>query len=678
MLDFNTALELMKKYGYDSASLHPFIYSKDNTIGICYSYVDDNFGILERTFYFSTVEEMDQFLKEFKWCKEHGKENNVRMILDNYEIVNPKVLYLRNEKVMVKDEMFNIEYYDQMEDQKKEMDQMSRILLEASNLIQYYETNKQGQMDYFRMVLKKKNDLRQKYYDLQNKIDSFNKVENIHQLRLLPELFGDCGINANMEIATKDRLSQYKAKAPSFEEAIDFVHEVWELNESLENNYFYFNTIKEENAIDNETIVVDKKLALINKVMESNFHPFGVDLISKFRKINRECKANETVITDDFLNTIKNGITAKYSKYEKIDYLNACDYLKEAMTNNNYDQLAEKYSPKAVVIEETVRYPKDKVKALMGDIYKNNLSVSEQAILTLYNTRFKRLFEYILQVPDFVNKPVLDLINTLSSYGDFAKLKKECYEDLKMSLDEAQNLKIKNSVFANIKFDSFENFITSIAGELNSLLQVKNRMILPSDLTLYFKLFSFEELNSKYIYPLTDDLNSLVGSMKSDNEMIGLVLLKKDTPVLYSPYTVDFGKANSKEAVTFNIKSSQDVNMLVDVNNVVVLRDENLVNVVKYFSEPIKENGVAHVEDLKVRGKTSFCKFTISSNIKQQTVVQESVPPIVEAPKVPEVPNQPTESNEQVKKELNNAVETSTLVSQDVVNGIENGDVTNG
>ena len=96
MLDFNTALELMKKYGYDSASLHPFIYSKDNTIGICYSYVDDNFGILERTFYFSTVEEMDQFLKEFKWCKEHGKENNVRMILYNYEIVNPKVLYLSN------------------------------------------------------------------------------------------------------------------------------------------------------------------------------------------------------------------------------------------------------------------------------------------------------------------------------------------------------------------------------------------------------------------------------------------------------------------------------------------------------------------------------------------------------------------------------------------------------
>lgn len=621
MLDFNSALELMKKYGYNSASLHPFIYSKDNTIGICYSYVDDNFGILERVFYFSTLEEMEQFLKEFKWCKEHGKENNIRMILDNYETMNPKVLYLRNEKVMVKDEMFHLEYYDQMEDQKEEMDKMSRVLLEASNLIQYYDTNKQGQMDYFRMVLKKKNDLRQKYYDLQLRVDSFNKIEKDHQLRLLPDILGDCGINESMEIATKDRLSQYKAQNPSFEEAIDFVHDVWELNERLETNDFYFNTIKEENLINNETNLVDAKLALIDKVNSSKFHPFGVNLINKFRKINKKCKETEQLITDEFLTNIRNNINLKYSKYDKIDYLNACDYLKEAMQNNNYDELVQRYSPKTVVVEETVRLPKDQVKTLLADIYTKNLTVSEQAMLTLYNTRFKKLFEYILQIPEFATKPTNEIINILNNYGDFSKIKKECYDDLKGTLEEANNLKIKNSVFANITFESFENFITSIVRELVHILNIKNKMTLPSDITLYFKLFSFEELNSKYIYPLTDDLNSLVGSIKTDKEMIGLVLLKKDTPILYSPYMVDFGPANTKEIVTYSIKNASNINMLVDVNNVMILRDENLVNVVKYFSEPIKENGVAHVEDLKVRGKTSFCKFTISSNIKNQQSV---------------------------------------------------------
>ena len=632
MLDFNSALELMKKYGYNSASLHPFIYSKDNTIGICYSYVDDNFGILERVFYFSTLEEMEQFLKEFKWCKEHGKENNIRMILDNYETMNPKVLYLRNEKVMVKDEMFNLEYYDQMEDQKEEMDKMSRILLEASNLIQYYDTNKQGQLDYFRMVLKKKNDLRQKYYDLQLRVDDFNKIEKEHQLRLLPDILGDCGINEAMEIATKDRLSQYKAQNPSFEEGIDFIHDVWELNERLETNDFYFQTIKEENLINNETNVVDAKLALIEKINNRRFHPFGVNLINRFRKINRKCKANEQLITDEFLNNIRNNINLKYSKYEKLDYLNACDYLKEAMQNNNYDELVQRYSPKTVVVEETVRLPKDQVKKQMAEVYQNNLTTTEQAMLTLYNTRFKKLFEYILQIPDFANKQTSEVIQILNNYGDFSRIKKECYDELKSSLEEANNLKIKNSVFSRIIFDSFDNFISSIVSELNNLLNVKNKMTLTSDLTLYFKLYSFEELNSKYIYPLTDDLNSLVGSIKSDREMIGLVLLKKDTPVLYSPYMVDFGPANSKEIVTYTIKNASNINMLVDVNNVVILRDENLVNVVKYFSEPIKENGVAHVEDLKVRGKTSFCKFTISSNIKNQQVVDLNAQGAVETP----------------------------------------------
>ena len=55
MFDVNSALNVMKKYGYDSTSLHPFLFKKDNSIGLCYSFVDDNFGILERIFLFSTL-----------------------------------------------------------------------------------------------------------------------------------------------------------------------------------------------------------------------------------------------------------------------------------------------------------------------------------------------------------------------------------------------------------------------------------------------------------------------------------------------------------------------------------------------------------------------------------------------------------------------------------------------
>ena len=43
MIDFDSALELMRKYGYSSTSVHPFIYKKGDTLGICYSYIDENY-----------------------------------------------------------------------------------------------------------------------------------------------------------------------------------------------------------------------------------------------------------------------------------------------------------------------------------------------------------------------------------------------------------------------------------------------------------------------------------------------------------------------------------------------------------------------------------------------------------------------------------------------------------
>lgn len=615
MFDVNVALNIMKKYGYDSASLHPFLYKKDNSIGICYSYVDDNFGILERIFLFSTPEEMDEFLKEFQWFKKNGKDNNVRMILENYETVNPKVIYLRNEKIMMKGEMFNIEQFDAMEAHKKELDEMSRILLESTNLLAYYDSIKKGQMDYFGMVANLRNDLRQKYYNLQKEVDKYNKIELERPLRLLPTNLNNCGISVQMEIVAKDRLSQYKSVNPPVQEAIDFIKDVWELNMNLELNDYYFKTQIEENDIQNEMKVVNEKMNYMKKVNEKSNHFFEVDLVKKFRKINRECKESFNILTQQSIDNIIMSIKNKYSYYDKIDYLSACNYLKEASQNNDYDTLARKYSVKGEVVEEIVRWPIEKViEDLKGQYAK--LSIDEQAITTLYNSQLKKLLDYILEIPTFYNVPVSNIINILNSKNDFAKLKIECYDSLHNRLDEAANLSLKNKVFNKVDFSSFELFIQSLVNLLTVTLNINNRMILNSDVTLYFKLNDLKELETKYIYSLTNDLNSLVADIKKETEMIGLVLLKKGTPIIYSPYYIDMGNLASKDSgVVFSIKNAEHVNLLVDVNDVVILRDNNLVNVVKYFSQPIKENDISIVEDLKVSGKTTFCKFTIRSNI---------------------------------------------------------------
>ena len=104
MLDLDTALDLLNKYGYTSIQVHPFVYQDGDTIGLCYTYVDEDYGLLERIKIFNNAEEFEEFLKMYNWVQTNGKLHHVRMILDNYESINPKTMFLRNEKIMVEGE----------------------------------------------------------------------------------------------------------------------------------------------------------------------------------------------------------------------------------------------------------------------------------------------------------------------------------------------------------------------------------------------------------------------------------------------------------------------------------------------------------------------------------------------------------------------------------------------
>ena len=188
MIDFDSALELMRKYGYSSTSVHPFIYKKGDTLGICYSYIDENYGILERVKFFDSLEVMEEFLKKITWVKTNGKANNVRMILDNYETVDPKVIFLRNEKIMVKGEMEDIEGFEARAAAQAKMDEVSKVILQAGNLLLVYDDLKTRQIDYYSSVIKLRNEVRQKYFDLQTMVDDYNGVKTNKEVKFLPDV----------------------------------------------------------------------------------------------------------------------------------------------------------------------------------------------------------------------------------------------------------------------------------------------------------------------------------------------------------------------------------------------------------------------------------------------------------------------------------------------------------
>lgn len=632
MLDFDTTFELMKKYGY-SSTVHPYIYQNGESIGLCYSYIDEDFGTLERIKLFEDADTLEDFLKKLDWVKVNGKKYHVRMALDNYESINPKVMFLRNEKIMVEGEMFDIDNYDYRESQRLQMDDVSKVIYEAGDLLLVYDEMKGRQLQYLKSIVRLKNKLRQKYFDLQTEVDKYNKYKVERALVLLPEV-ADIGINEMLEINIKDRYNMYVTQRPTYEEAVEFLKEVWELNKSLELNVKYYEALKEENDVRNELKVVEQKLSLMRD-LNDNYKPlFGVDLVGKFRKINRVCKKYSNTISDSFISENINTINRKYAVFNDLDILFTSDYLREAIQNTNYADLAIKYSKdKSKQEVKRSRKPLNEVASSLSLQYRDKLDSDEQAILVLYNNhKYRKLCNAILQLDNFDTLPIKKVISKINGIKGFSKIKSECYDVVKRRLEDPINQKIKTMLFRNYDFTTFDSFISSLIKELVRLKNVNNKMVINGDINMYLIVNKVEDVEKDKFLVVTNSLNSLLIETKDTNKMIGITLLKENSPVLYSPYYFDVGDIYSKNAsLQMSIKEMIDFELLIDTSDILINVDPFRTNVVRYYSEPNAIDNILVVNDLKMNYKTTFCKFAFTSNLEGvlpqvNNVVVESQP----------------------------------------------------
>lgn len=631
MFDFDNVLELMKKYGYSSTSVHPYIYQNGDSLGICYTYIDDEYGLLERIKIFEDMESFEYFLKQLDFLKTNGKNYNIRMVLDNYESMNPKVVFLRNDKIMVEGEMFDISSFDLRENQRSQLDRVTQVVYKAGDLLLVYDEVKGRQLQYLKNIVSLKNTLRTKYFELQKEIDTYNKYKVERVLNLLPDV-RDIGINDTMEIAIKDRYNMYIAQTPSYEEAVDFLKEVWDLNKNLELNSKYYEAQKEENDTRNEIRVVDEKLALMKKLNEDYKPLFGIDLVSRFRKINKKFNLINNSIADEVIQENIERVERKYAVYDRLDILATSDYLREAMQNTNYEDLALKYSTasnKNNVI--TNKLPLNEVAASLSIQYRDRLDISEQAIMVLYNNhKYRKLCNALLEIEGFETLPIKKVVNKLNGLKGFSKIKTECYDIVKKRIDDPVNASVKMSLFNGFDFTSFESFISSLIQGLVKLRSVNNKMVINGNINMYLQVKNVNDINGKKFVLVTNDLNGLLNETKENHGMIGIVLLKANTPVLYSPYYFDVGDIYNKDAsLQMYIKEMINFELLVEISDITINIDPVKTNVVRYYSEPVVSDNVSIVSDIMMSYKTTFCKYAFTNNLP---VMEESVPQVVVNP----------------------------------------------
>ena len=622
MIQIDSALELFNKYGYSSITSHPYIYQSGESVGICYKYIDEDYGELERIKVCKSIEEMQEFFESFKWYENNGKVRHVRMILDNYESYNPKNMYLRNDKIMVEGEMFDIDSYDQKEQLRKDMDQVSKVVYEAGDLLLVYNEIKSRQLLYLKSLVELKNHLRSKYFELQKEVDTYNRVKAKRELTLLSD-YTESGINDAMEISLKDKYNQYIVKMPDLGEALDFLKEVWELNYNLELNQKYYDAIREDSEIRNEIKVVEQKIELMKDLNDDLKPLFGTDLVSKFQKINQKCKETSSNLSDETVNTQLDAVKRKYAYYSRLDPVYVSDFLREAIQNSNYEDLALKYATGATVdVLNKYKMPLNEVAADLTVKYREKLNVEEQSVMVLYNNeKYRKIFDVILSIPNFSSLTIKEVIKELNSIKGLSKLKTECYDSVKKRIDLPENASIKNSLFNNVDFTTFETFISSLISKLALLKNVNDRMTLPGDINMYLTVDNVNDLQANEFVMVTSDLPALKDEVLNTKEMIGITLLKGGTPVLYSPYYFDLGDTFSKDASpAMYIKEMVNLDLLVDISDIIVNIDPNMTNVVNYVSSSNMDGNLTLVEDLHMKNMITFCKYALTSRTVAQTV----------------------------------------------------------
>lgn len=622
-MDFENVISLLRKYDFSSTTTHPFIFLDNDNIGICFAYYDENYGYLERVKFFKNLEILEDFLKKLKWFRDNGKANNVNIVLDDYTIINPKVVFLRDKKVMVKGEMFDIAGFDMREKQKDQLDEISRTILEAGNLLLIYDEIKNRQNEYLNSVNILCNELRRKYHELQDQVDKYNDFHVERAISLLPETVVNEAINELMEKSAKDRYGIYKTNHPSLEEAKSFVREVWELNMNLELNRKYYEAQVVENNTRNEIRVVNKKLAFMKKLNEEDKGIFRIDLVKEFRKINYECAQNSILISDDFVNAKMRSVEKKYSYYGVVDLIYLANFLKECTYDTNYADVALKYCSSLKV--KDIRKPLNIIASDLFVQYRDNLTINEQAIIVLYNSKYRDLFDLILAIPEFSNKTVQEINKIISKSKGFSKIKSECYDIVKTRISDPINANIKNKIFANINFDSYELFLESIINQLKLLLGISNKIVMSSDVNMYFLVNNINDINSKKFISITNDLNTLKSKIVNNTDLIAITTLKYGLPVIYSPYYLDFGDMYQKETVKMEIREMNRFDLLIDINQVIINinNDDNITTVIDYVSNKKVVGDVTLVDQLNVQQQVRYCKLACAgkNNYNQTGVI---------------------------------------------------------
>jgi hypothetical protein len=597
MITFESALKVLKKYGYKSKDSQPYLYKNNKEIGINYSYIDDKYGITDRVISFRNDIDLDMFLKKYQWYKLNNKKYNVKLKLNNYEISSPEVLYIRDNHVMTDDEMFNIDSYDKTKKKNNRLSHAKKKLIEAENLMNHYNNEKRIKEQFVNNFNAKENELRKNYIELQSLVDTYNRTKQNIEFEKFDNEFATSKI---IEDNINELLNQFKDKLPNEEKLSKLTTSLWDLNKDLELNEAYMYALKYNDDVDEELRLTVTKIDYMNELLSKKRSIFKiVDLKKIFNNID-STSTYESIYGDDFEEKYKTFVYSKYDVLDKIDEFRLCEYLNNFKTRKTYD--IEK-NIKRCSQKDNKKNEYESMEVIQKELtkqYNANLNEKEKAALTLYVSLYKQLFDLIQRINNYDTLETSELINLLNITDNYNSLMDECFTKVKELLKD--NKTIKTKIFKHIKFNNEEDFIKSLVSTLKVITKINNKLVLKHNTKVFFIVSDLENINKEKIITTSSTISPYMNS-NNKNRVIS-ARLKKGINILYSPKYLNI-LDNKLELI------DNKGELLLDTRDINIILDDNIVTYTRFKSNIVKEEDYSYIDKYDINYKININKAII-------------------------------------------------------------------
>ena len=564
MLKAEQILKILKKYGFYSLNRAPYLYQNGNELGVYFLLPTKHYGTLERILYFQEASIVEEEIYKYWWYTTNKDKLPVSLELDNFETINPKIIYKYKDTILTRELMQHFYENKDFLITPNEVIKKNQLLRTAQLMIQIVKEKFKLQTETYFKVLEKAEELRNVTNEYHKRLNVL-KNEKVQILENCEVLMAD----QDESEALVDTLQQELNGLDTTPKIREFINTLFAYLLQLEISDAHLQNMYLLNRYPYEIADIKKKIVVLDEALKNKKKLFKIkaDVLLNLEKIDTSSECNKMISIESYMEKEKSQIIQKYQNRYTIDENVLGDYL------INFENLTIEIPPmiQNTMIEEFARedFYKDirDSYAKLSNKEKSACFVASSYLKDCLNILILKNAQYDVNLNDVISKLILS--NQI-----------DLFNDAFVTLDHYFNTKIRVKYFSILNTNSFELFLESLI----EVIRILEKINIGLD-----KSFSgYYNSKEKGIIPLH------LKNIYNTNKFAYVANLLPKVPLYYSPTSIvkvvdvleNTELVERKNETIFllknkiNIKTQPEKVMVVkyEIENVIKRKDYNLVS----------------------------------------------------------------------------------------------------